>query len=158
RGPQLRHLLTGTVVSAISVLTLVWFARPYMHLRAGSAVEATSNAADVAAYLVPPENTWPGRVAAQIGLTPRWIWGEQTLYVGGVTLAVAMTGLWAWRRQRDRLSAAVILTGAAGLLLSFGPRGGWSPFDAFALLPGMSLLRAPARFALLVMLAMALLV
>jgi hypothetical protein len=33
---------------------------------------------------------------------------------------------------------------------------GWSPFDLFARLPGMGLLRAPARFALLVMMAIAL--
>jgi len=55
------------------------------------------------------------------------------------------------------LSAAVLTTGAIALALSFGPAAGWSPYDLFTRLPAMSLLRAPARFALLVMLALALL-
>jgi hypothetical protein len=154
-----QHVVSGLVVSVASVLTLAWFARPYMRLRAGGAEEARSNAADLAAYLVPPANTWLGQwVGAHTSLTPRWIWGEQTVYVGLIPLGFAVVGLWTWRHRRDRLSGAVLLTGAAALLLSFGPGGGWSPFDLLTQLPGMSLVRAPARFALLVMLAMALLV
>jgi hypothetical protein len=157
RRVPLPSLLAGVVVAAVAALPLLWLARPYTLLAAGNAGEAAANAADVAAYLVPPENTWLGPVATALGLSPRWIWGEQTLYIGGVTLAIAMIGILSWRR-RDPVSVAVLVTGLAGLLLSFGPRGGWSPFDAFTLLPGMDLFRAPARFALLVMLAMAVLV
>jgi len=51
----------------------------------------------------------------------------------------------------------VLVTGVVALLLSFGP-GNWSAFDLLTRVPGMALVRAPARFALLVMLAMALLV
>ena len=42
-------------------------------------------------------------------------------------------------------------TGAIALALSLGPAAGWSPYDLFTQLPAMSLLRARARFALLVM-------
>jgi hypothetical protein len=157
RRVPLPQLLGGGLVAAIAAMPLLWLARPYTRLAAGSADEAAANAADLAAYLVPPENSWLGPVAAALGLTPRWIWGEQTLYVGGVTLAMAMIGILSWRR-RDPLTAAVLVTGLAALLLSFGPRGGWSPFDALSVVPGMELFRAPARFALLVMFAMAVLV
>jgi hypothetical protein len=157
RRVPLRHLLAGIVIAAVAAVPLFWLARPYARLSAGATSEAAANAADLAAYLVPPENTWLGPVATALGFAPRWIWGEQTLYIGGVTLAMAAIGLVTWRR-RDPVSAAVLVTGLVGFLLSFGPRGGWSPFDAFARLPGMDLLRAPARFALLVMLAMAVLV
>jgi hypothetical protein len=122
-------------------------------------VEAAANSADVAAYLVPPENTWLGQWAlGHTSLSPRWIWGEQTVYVGLTTLGLAALGLWKWRNRPGPLSAAVLTAGAIALALSLGPAGGWSPYDLFTALPAMSLLRAPARFALLVMLALALLV
>lgn len=84
-------------------------------------------------------------------------WGEQTVYVGLTRPVLAAMGLWTWRKRPGPLSAAVLTTGAIALALSFGPAAGWSPYDLFTRLPAMSLLRAPARFALLVMLALALL-
>jgi hypothetical protein len=51
-----------------------------------------------------------------------------------------------------------LLTGTIALAISFGPSAaGWSPYDLLSQLPGFSLLRAPARLALLVMMALALL-
>jgi hypothetical protein len=153
------HVISGAPALVLSVLTLAWFAGPYTRVLAAGPGEAAANAADLAAYLVPPENTWLGQwAAAHTTLSPRWIWGEQTLYVGVTTLVLAAVGLWKWRHRPGPLSAAVLTTGAIALALSLGPAGGWSPYDLFTRLPAMSLLRAPARFALLVMLAVALLV
>jgi hypothetical protein len=158
RRPTFRHLWSAAVVVLASAPLVAWFARPYLSLRRAEAAEASSNAADVASYLVPPENTWLGQwVAAETALSPRWIFGEQTVYVGTTTLLLATLGLYVWRHRIDRLSAAILVTGVIALLLSFGPEG-WSPFALLTRLPGMALVRAPARFALLVMLAVALLV
>jgi hypothetical protein len=156
--PPVRQLAIAALIALVSVSSLFWFARPYLTLEGSAAPELAANSADVASYLVPPENTWPGRLAARAGFSPRWIWGEQTLYAGAVALALSAVGAFAWRRRRDQLALAVVVTGVLALLLSFGPGEGWSPFDLFARLPGMSLFRAPARFALLVVLATALLV
>jgi hypothetical protein len=158
RRPTLRHVWSAAVVVAASAALVGWFARPYLSLRPAEPAEASSNAADLASYLVPPENTWLGQwVAAHTTLSPRWIFGEQTLYVGLITLLLSSLGLYAWRRRIDRLSAAVLVTGIIGLMLSFGP-GDWSAYSLLTQLPGMAIVRAPARFALLVMLAIALLV
>jgi hypothetical protein len=68
-------------------------------------------------------------------------------------------GKFAWLGTRNRLTAASAVAGGVALLLSFGPGDhGGRPFDWFAALPSMGLLRAPARFALLVVFAQAVLV
>jgi len=86
------------------------------------------------------------------------------LYIGiAVTLLCALgvmllLGPESTRADERRLAASVLITGGLALGLSFGPTPtGWSPFDLLSRLPGLSLLRAPARFALLVMMAAALL-
>jgi hypothetical protein len=159
RRLTLRHVLSGGLAMAVALPIVSVFAGPYTHLAGPSREEVAGFSADIASYLVPPENTWLGQLAAShTTLAPRWIWGEQTLYVGGVTLALAALGLWGWRTRRDRLTAATLVAGGLALTLSFGPGAGWSPFDLFTALPAMSLLRAPGRFALLVMLTLALLV
>jgi hypothetical protein len=153
------HAVTGATVFMVSLVPLLWFAAPYTRIRAGGSGEAAGNSADLAAYFVPPHNTWVGQwVETHTRLTPRWIWGEQTLYVGATTLALALVGLWFWRHKREPISAAVLVVGGVALSLSLGPSNGFSPYDLFVHLPAMSLVRAPARFALLVMLAAALLV
>jgi hypothetical protein len=153
------HLISGALALTVSVATLAWFAAPYTRVHAGGTVEAAGNSADLAAYLVPPQNTWLGQlIASHTTVSPRWIWGEQTLYIGLTTLVMAAMGLWKWRNRPGPLSAAILTTGAIALGLSLGPVGGWSPYDLVTRLPALSLLRAPARFALLVMLAAALLV
>ncbi len=64
--------------------------------------EAARNAADLSAYLMPPENTWLGQQwLAQLGSGPRWIWGEQTVSIGWIALAVAALGVWALARQKQ---------------------------------------------------------
>jgi hypothetical protein len=161
-GMSLRraHVAQATVGLAMGGAVVTWFAKPYLGLAAGPLEEAAGNAADLAAYLVPPEQTWLGQWCRRsTSLAPRWIWGEQTLYVGMTTLGLALVGIWRVRHTPvDRVCAAVVMTGLLALALSFGPSGaGITPFDLFSSLPGMALMRAPARFALLVMMALALL-
>lgn len=159
RRLTISHAVTGLTALFVSLLPLSWFAAPYTRIRAGGSAEAAGHSADLAAYLVPPQNTWVGQwVQAHTALTPRWIWGEQTLYVGMTTLGLAIVGLWYWRHKRDPISGAILLAGGVALSLSFGPSSGFSPYDLLVHFPAMSLVRAPARFALLVMLAVALLV
>lgn len=140
---------------------LFWFARPYFALQTPGVSEAFDLSADTTAYLLPPENTWLGRfLLAHTTLHPRWIWGEQTLYVGIVAAGLAVVGVYALIRRGapagGRLIHALWMTGVVALMLSWGPaRSGFAPFDLLAHLPGLSMLRSPARFALLVMLGLA---
>jgi hypothetical protein len=155
-----RHAAVGIQVLLLTAGVLLWLAWPYFSLRTPGVAEAAAHAADATAYLMPPENTWLGQwLLANTSLEPRWIWGEQTLYIGITTLALSGIGLKRALATGDWLALALLLTGLLALALSFGPSAsGVTPFDLFARLPGMSLLRAPARFALLVMLALAALV
>jgi hypothetical protein len=149
----------------LGAVLLTPFVDRYGELSGGNPTEASLGSADLAAYLVPPENTWLGQALRDRGSTaPRWIWGERTLYVGYVTLALAGVGMVCALRERVtafglvRFSVALALVSFA---LSLGPAGpqnwGWTPFGVFARLPGMTLFRVPARFALLLMLAVAVL-
>lgn len=155
------HVWQAGVALACAAVVVGWFARPYFALRTPGVSEAAESSADLMAYLLPPENTWIGRwLLAHTSLKPRWIWGEQTLYVGTTAIALAAVGVWALgRRLTDsshRLTIALVITGVVAFVLSWGPTmWGIAPFDLLARLPGMSMLRAPARFALLVMLAVA---
>lgn len=159
--PTRAHFGSGVVALACAAVVLVWFARPYFALQTPGVSEAFESSADLGAYLLPPENTWVGRwLLANTSLKPRWIWGEQTLYAGMSAIALAAVGAWAFGRGQPvpapRVTSAVLIAGAIALALSFGPtRSGLAPFDVVALMPGMSMLRSPARFALLAMLAVA---
>ena len=155
------HLGRGAVAIACAAAVLAWFARPYFALQTPGVSEAFESSADLAAYVLPPENTWLGQwLLANTSLKPRWIWGEQTLYAGLSAIALAAVGAWALGRGHpvslQRVTAAVLIAGAAALVLSFGPTtSGLAPFDLVARLPGMSMLRSPARFALLAMVGVA---
>jgi hypothetical protein len=84
------HVFFGAFALTISVPFLAWFAAPYLRVDPSGTAEAAGNSADFAAYLLPPENTWLGQwLASHTALNPRWIWGEQTLYVGMTTLVLA---------------------------------------------------------------------
>jgi hypothetical protein len=138
-------------------------------LSSGGPAEAAANAADLAGYLVPPENTLGGRWLITHGFKgPRWIWGEQTLFLGWLTLALATAGSIVAVRSRDATMRRVrflILLGMFALALSLGPSAsevaagawGWSPFGLIARIPGADLFRVPARFAALITLSLAVL-
>jgi hypothetical protein len=162
------QLATAAVAGAVLLWPVV---RHYTGLRIGSAAEAARFAADTASYLTPPENTWIGQWMIQHGYrSPRWMFGEATLYLGYTALALAGLGLLAsvraiWRRRGAGLAPSrtvfFVVIGALALGLSFGPwtarmrhvPAGWMPFDLFMWVPGVSLFRVPARFALLVTLS-----
>jgi hypothetical protein len=161
------------VVAAFVCGLFTWtFARHYGVVAAGGLSEAAMYSADTTAYLLPPLNTWLGQwIAAHTQFRPRSAYGESSVYLGWVAMAFAAIGSWATlvpaARRRTFPALGVLPSlyaatlGVLALPLSFGPspeavNGGspWMPFDLFQLLPGMTLLRAPARFAVLVLLAL----
>jgi hypothetical protein len=156
------HLIAALVIGAICLSP---FINRYGTFSGGNPTEASLGSADLAAYLVPPENTWAGEAVRGLGSNaPRWIWGERTLYVGYITLTLAAIGVVCALRERLAAFAVVRFSVALALVsfaLSLGPASpqdwGWTPFGLFARLPGMTLFRVPARFALLLMLALAVL-
>jgi hypothetical protein len=151
--------------AAVAAAIIRPFALPYRVLESSPRTEVAGNSADLAGYLVPPENTWLGQLwLAHIGPGPRWIWGEQTVFLGWIALVLGAFGfvhLWRQRRWRPLIVAATFV--ALGFVLSLGPsmsKDGetWSPFGALASLPGLGAFRAPARFALLVLLGLSVMV
>ncbi len=162
---SVRRTMQVAAGSLAGAAVLFWFVRPYVGLAGGGPAEAAALSADAVAYLLPPLNTWPGQwLQAHTALHPRWIWGEQTMYLGGIALLLAVAGAGVAGRigRRDGEARALVIgtvsLGCIALALSFGPHpGGVAPFDWLARVPGLSLFRAPARFGLLVVLAIALL-
>jgi hypothetical protein len=166
----LPRLLVQAVVGASASLALIWpFARHYQVLASGGPAEAALFSADLTGLLIPPENTVAGRWLLQRGFKgPRWIWGELTIYVGWVTLLLAVAGAVVaigtkhatWRRFRFYIALAV-----TALALANGPSARevadnvwhWSAFGLLTRIPGADLFRAPARFVSLLTLALAVL-
>ena len=161
RSAQLWHLAAVAVISA----AIIWpFAKPYRILDTSPRAEVAGYSADLSGYLVPPENTWTGQLwLAHVGRGPRWIWGERTIFVGWIALCLGALGVvQLWRTRQWTTFAVCIAFVLGGFLLSLGPsitRGTehWSLFAALAALPGLGAFRAPARFALLVLLGVSLL-
>jgi len=162
-----RLALQGSV-GALVALSLVWpFARHYFILHAETPAYASGASADLAGWLVPPENTFLGQwLLAHNVKGPRWIWGELTVYLGWITLGLATAGAVVSVRSRDRLERRsrffIVLALVAGVL-ALGPSSseaasggwGWSPFGLLARVPGPSLFRIPARYSQLLNLALA---
>jgi hypothetical protein len=152
------------VVGLIGAAAIWPFAAPYRELERPSIAEVARLSADWASYGVPPENTLVGQLwLSHLGTGPRWMWGEQTLFLGWLATAFAAVGVGALViAKRWREGGVYLLLAVVGLALSFGPslpatRGAVSAFDLLALLPGMGGLRAPARFGVLVLLGVAML-
>jgi hypothetical protein len=167
---QLRPVVAQLVVGAAIVVLLVWpFARHYNVLTTGGPAEAAANSADLAAYLVPPENTSLGQWLISHHLDgPRWIWGEQTLYLGWTIVFLAVAGAVVSITGRDGISRRFrffVLLAFVALALARGPSAaavaanswGWSPFGLLMRIPFLDLFRVPARFAELLTLSLAML-
>jgi hypothetical protein len=176
------RMATQLATAAAAGAAIVWpIARHYTFLvgAAGdTAAEAVANAASLRDLLTPPLNTWIGQWMTRHGSTaPEWIWGEKTVYLGYVTLALAVAGAtraqWPHRRpigtapDRDArlwIGFAGVLTIVA-LALAAGPlpraAAGRTfdptPFGIVSALPGLSLFRVPARFVQLATLGLAVL-
>ena len=160
-----RRRCVHVILAAALVGGCAWpFAREYRDLKPAAATEAAANAADLSGYLVPPQNTWLGRLwLARLGPGPRWIWGEQTLFIGWTALSLALVGAVAGLRSRPRVTVFYLAVVIVAFALSLGPAvasggEGWRVFDLLTLVPGLGAFRAPARFAALVLLGLSVLV
>jgi hypothetical protein len=169
RMPLSRFVLQG-LSAALVAAALVWpFARHYFILHSDSPAFAAGASADFAGWFVPPENTWMGQwLLAHDIKGPRWIWGEVTVYLGWITVALGLAGAVVTLRSRDTLvrrSRFFILLGLVAAVLALGPSSsevasgsfGWTPFGALSHVPGVSLFRIPARYTQLLNLALAVL-
>jgi hypothetical protein len=149
-----RRLLLAAVIGAALVAPVAWM---YVRVQRDSGFgrslyEASRNAAAIRSYAqVPGENVVYGRT----GLLPSGML-EQALFPGFIVLALAVVGAVKGSRSDARpLVAAMVCTGAVAFVLSLGPEGFR---DLYALLQrymfGFGAIRAPARFAVLVMFAL----
>jgi len=153
-----RRRAVGLAAAAVTMVLCVWpFAQYYVGLEGGAA-EIVSNSADMASYVVPPENTVIGRWwKTAIDNRPRSIFGERTLFLGWISLALSGIGLGSLISGHERTRRAWLfpLLTVVGLSVGFGPSLPWvghtafAPFTWIAALPGLEGLRAPARFAVL---------
>jgi hypothetical protein len=176
-APGRRALQLAVIV--VFCAAAIWpFAKPYLRGTLESApTEIRESSARVSDYVLPPAHTWGGRVAAAAGAYGLNLpYGERAVFVGYVALgaAVLAIGLLAGPRitgparsdhRRTELWCLVAIA-ALAFACSLGPAalasrgaGGWdwTPFGVISHLPGLSLFRAPARFALLVILAVSVL-
>jgi hypothetical protein len=164
RGQWTRRIVTMLLIAAAGT-AIVWpFAAHYRSLQPAGLAEMAANSADWKSYLVPPENTLAGQWwLTHAGPGPRWIWGEQTLFVGWTAIALAIVGAVALLWSKTWRSIGVYpLISAVALALSFGPH--WPPdaakrtlFDVFMRLPALGGFRAPGRFGMLVLLGLSVL-
>jgi hypothetical protein len=164
-----RLALSGVVALAIAVP----FAWPYWQVQrqegfARNLYEASRHAAGARSYLqAPPGNVLYGRTgllreqaraaeAAPAG-EPGRSGPERELFPGFVLAALAGLGFWRSRRGSRRAVAwSLAAVGAVGFVLSLGPDG-IRPFYAtvHGLVFGFQAIRAPARFGVLVLFALA---
>jgi hypothetical protein len=142
----------------------IWpFAKPYLHGTLESApAEVRENSARVVDYVLPPAHTWGGHVAAAAGAYGLNLpYGERAIFAGYIALAASALAIGVLvGAARDRRPELWCLAAIATLAFacSLGPgKTDWTPFGLISHLPGLSLFRAPARFALLVMLALSVL-
>ena len=149
---------------------LLPLAMPYLHaLVPEPAAYAPGLSADIASYLGPPEDTWVGQM-----LEHRWVstragsGASRRCFSAGRPSLLAIIGAVATvqrvmqtrgeARDTHLLALFFVALTIVGVWLSFGPTAGWfSPFTVLSALPGVSLFRAPARFALLVILGVSVL-
>jgi hypothetical protein len=163
----------ASVSFAAAGVVLLPILLPYLRLREAwgmgrSLRDGTALGADVLSYLT----AWPG--SALYGgwlraVTPLYA-HEKMLFPGLVVLVAALVACrWARRQRHERLAGEVLAMGGAGLIaavLSLGPTLQIAgkitfiplPYAAlFYLVPGFGAVRVPARFGLMVALALALL-
>jgi hypothetical protein len=176
RTIPLKVFVAHGAVGVLAAFALIWpFARHYFILHPESPAYAAGSSADLAGWLVPPENTFAGQWLLAHGVkdhwgqwTPRWIWGELTVYLGWVPLMLGAAGAIVSLRTADaslRRTRFFIVLGVIAAVLALGPSArevasgsfAWSPFGILSHLPGLSLFRIPARYTQHVNLALAML-
>jgi hypothetical protein len=154
-GVIARRLLLAAVIGVVLVAPVAWvYWRVQRDEGFGRGLyEASRNAATLASYAqVPAENVVYGRTGAlNTGVL------ERALFPGFVVLVLAAVGAVKGMRGDARpLALTMIALGSLALVLSFGPDG---VRDLYALFQryvfGFQAIRAPARFSVLVMFALA---
>jgi hypothetical protein len=154
--------LLAAIVAAILVAPIAW---QYFKVQRNegfgrSLAEASQGSARAGAYLTaPPGNLVYGRtgVLTPTADDPSHKATEQMLFPGFTLMVLATVGLWHGRKRNDRpLVVALALIGATGFVFSLGPDG-VRPLYALAhrVVFGFQAIRAPARFAVLVLFALA---
>jgi hypothetical protein len=154
----------ATVVGALLVAPVAW---PYVQSqrREGfgrNLFEAAAHAATMQSYSqVPPDNLLYGRTGVLAPRAPqpgerdrRHV--EHQMFPGFVLIGLAAFGAWrGWRSDARPLVVTAAAVLAAGVVLSLGPEGvrplyAWAADTVF----GFQAIRAPARFAVIAMLAL----
>lgn len=168
-----RTLLLQAAVGALLVAVGLWpLASPYLALTGHAEVTseaAMRYAADAGTYLQPPEGAPAAPLIAGLtGLPVREASYERSQFLGLVTVLLALIGTarWTWlagrrlsdERQRPEVfwGGYFVLLAILAVALSFGPSSGGSirtPFDLISKLPVLGMFRVPARFSVLVALA-----
>jgi len=154
-GILARRLLLAAVVGAALVAPVAWV---YWQLQRDegfgrSIYEASRNAATPVSYAqVPAENVVYGRT----GVLPAGML-EHALFPGFVVLGLAAAGVAKGVRSDARpLVVTMVVVGTLGFVLSLGPDGARDLYLVFQRhVFGFEAIRAPARFAVLVMFALA---
>ncbi len=163
RREWIRHLWALAAAAIAGAALLLPLVVPYLRvIRPTPQADVHGDSVGLLDYVAPPETTWAGvTLAAQSAYQGGQVWGEQTVFLGFIPLAFAILGLGRWRGTPEgddaRARTFFVLIAIVALALSLGPMGGFGPYDLLTRVPGLALFRAPARFALLVLLAVAML-
>ena len=162
----LRRLAYSAAVAAILVLPVTMiYARVAQREGFGrNLFEAARNAAYTASYFqVPPGNVLYGRTRLlrqqdPVGGPPR-TGPERELFPGFVLMAFALAGAWlGWRSDARPMVVTMVAIGVLGFVLSLGPNGMRLLYAAaHRFVFGFAVIRAPARFSVLVVFALSVL-
>jgi len=169
RVPLARVVAHGAVALVLATACVWPFARHYFILHQEPPSYAANSSADLAGWFVPPENTFAGQWLLAHGVKgPRAIWGELTVYLGWITVALGAAGAVIALSTRDAALARTrffVVLAVIAVVLALGPLPsevasgvyGWSPYGALSHVPGLSLFRIPARYTELINLSLAVL-
>jgi hypothetical protein len=166
-GVIARRLLLAAVVGAILVapMVIIYWRVQRSEGFGRNVYDARHNAARVASYSqVPPQNVIYGRTGVLVPPAERRPdedvprgGPERALFPGAIVVALAAAGIaFGWRGDARPLVLAMTAVGAIGFTLSLGPDGFgplYTTLHRFVF--GFQAVRAPARFGVLVMFALA---
>jgi hypothetical protein len=164
-GVMARRLIAAGAIAALLVapVALVYWRVGQREGFGRNLYEAGRNAAYVSSYLqVPPGNVVYGRTDllrqrdAPGGTAPPHTGPERELFPGFVLIALAIAGAWlGWRSDSRPTVLAMTAVATLGFALSLGPDGIRPLYAALhRFVFGFQAIRAPARFSVLVLLAL----
>ncbi|HTI43383.1 MAG TPA: DUF3108 domain-containing protein [Vicinamibacterales bacterium] len=147
----LRRLSVAAVIAGVLVLPVaIVYSRVAQREGFGrNLYEAAQNAAAISSYIhVPPGNVAYARRGVLHAQGP-----ERELFPGFILMALAAFGAWTgWRRDAKATVLAMAAICVVGFVLSLGPDGARTIYAALhRFVFGFAAIRAPARFAVLVL-------